>query len=120
MLMLKSQTKMMKSMFSIRVLMTKNMKTLTTMKRRTMMIRRKVAGPSGQMTWIRGGPKCLDGSNIIEAIDNRYVPMFGETEYGPIHQYPSIGIGEQLKLSEELSKLGRLDMLVLLMKLHMA
>ncbi|RYQ90989.1 hypothetical protein Ahy_B09g096882 isoform B [Arachis hypogaea] len=87
----------------------------------------QVAGPSGQMTWIRGGPKCLDGSNIIEAIDNsllciqmdyidlyqihwpnQYVPMFGETEYGPIHQYPSIGIGEQLKLSEELSKLGRI------------
>lgn len=30
-----------------------------------------MAGPSGQMTWIRGGPKCLDGTNITEAIDNR-------------------------------------------------
>ncbi|KAG6581159.1 Protein tas, partial [Cucurbita argyrosperma subsp. sororia] len=31
----------------------------------------KVAGPSGQMTWIRDGPKCLDTKNITEAIDAR-------------------------------------------------
>lgn len=31
----------------------------------------QVTGPSGQMTWIRGGPKCLDACNISEAIDNR-------------------------------------------------
>jgi len=31
----------------------------------------QVAGPSGQMTWIRGGPQCLDAKNIAEAIDNR-------------------------------------------------
>ena len=36
----------------------------------------QVAGPSGQMTWIRGGPKCLDASNIIEAIDNRLIARF--------------------------------------------
>ncbi|WOK93337.1 hypothetical protein Cni_G02034 [Canna indica] len=75
----------------------------------------KVAGPSGQMTWIRGGPKSLDANNISEAIDNslmrlstdyidlyqihwpdRYVPMFGETEYDPIRQYGSVAIEEQL------------------------
>ncbi|PON78470.1 Niemann-Pick C type protein [Trema orientale] len=75
----------------------------------------KVAGPSGQMTWIRGGPKCLDARNIREAIDNsllrlqtdyidlyqihwpdRYVPMFGETEYDPTRQFCSISIEEQL------------------------
>ncbi|KAL7172259.1 hypothetical protein ACSBR2_031870 [Camellia fascicularis] len=56
----------------------------------------KVSGPSGQMTWIRGGPKCLDEGNITEAIDNRYVPMFGETEYDPILQFHSIDIEEQL------------------------
>lgn len=33
----------------------------------------KVAGPSGQMTWIRGGPKCLDSRNITDAIDSRFV-----------------------------------------------
>ncbi|KAF3447475.1 hypothetical protein FNV43_RR12661 [Rhamnella rubrinervis] len=75
----------------------------------------KVAGPSGQMTWIRDGPKCLDARNITEAIDNsllrlrtdyidlyqihwpdRYVPMFGETEYDPTRQFCSISIEEQL------------------------
>ncbi|XP_021730871.1 uncharacterized protein LOC110697799 [Chenopodium quinoa] len=75
----------------------------------------KVAGPSGQMTWIRGGPECLDAKNITEAIDNsllrlqtdyidlyqihwpdRYVPMFGETEYDSSRQYLSTPIEEQL------------------------
>ncbi|KAG7970658.1 hypothetical protein I3843_07G096000 [Carya illinoinensis] len=75
----------------------------------------KVTGPSGQMTWIRGGPMCLDAWNITKAIDNsllrmqtdyidlyqihwpdRYVPMFGETEYDPIRQFSSVGIEEQL------------------------
>ncbi|KAH7523765.1 hypothetical protein FEM48_Zijuj06G0046800 [Ziziphus jujuba var. spinosa] len=75
----------------------------------------KVAGPSAHMTWIRGGPNCLDASNITHAIDNsllrlqtdyidlyqihwpdRYVPMFGETEYDPTRQFCSISIDEQL------------------------
>ncbi|KAJ6970048.1 hypothetical protein D5086_028050 [Populus alba] len=75
----------------------------------------KVAGPSGQMTWIRGGPKCLDSRNITDAIDSslkrmqvdyidlyqihwpdRCVPMFGETEYDPTRQFCSVGIEEQL------------------------
>ncbi|GAB2281425.1 hypothetical protein Dimus_016016 [Dionaea muscipula] len=75
----------------------------------------KVAGPSGQMTWIRGGPKSLDARNITEAINNslvrlqtdfidlyqihwpdRYVPMFGDVEYDPIKQYCFIPVEEQL------------------------
>uniref|UniRef100_A0A0E0J4Y8 NADP-dependent oxidoreductase domain-containing protein n=1 Tax=Oryza nivara TaxID=4536 RepID=A0A0E0J4Y8_ORYNI len=75
----------------------------------------KVAGPSGEMTWIRGGPASLDSRNIAEAIDgslrrlgvdyidlyqihwpDRYVPMFGETEYDPSHQYMSVPMEEQL------------------------
>ncbi|XXG54290.1 hypothetical protein AAC387_Pa03g2212 [Persea americana] len=75
----------------------------------------KVTGPSGQMTWIRGGPKCLDAKNILEAIDHslmrmrtdyidlqqihwpdRYVPMFGETEYDPSQQLTAVPMEEQL------------------------
>ncbi|KAL2510600.1 NAD(P)-linked oxidoreductase superfamily protein [Abeliophyllum distichum] len=75
----------------------------------------KVSGPSGQMTWIRNGPESLDTWNITEAIDNsllrlqsdyidlyqihwpdRYVPMFGETEYDPTRNYSSVSIDEQL------------------------
>ncbi|KAL6214787.1 hypothetical protein ACLB2K_014219 [Fragaria x ananassa] len=74
-----------------------------------------VTGPSGQMTWIRDGPKCLDAGNITAAIDgslrrlqtdyidlyqihwpDRYVPMFGENEYDPTRQFDSIPIEEQL------------------------
>ena len=32
----------------------------------------QVTGPSGQMTWIRDGPKCLDARNIADAIDSRF------------------------------------------------
>ncbi|XP_015697822.1 protein tas-like isoform X2 [Oryza brachyantha] len=75
----------------------------------------KVAGPSGQMTWIRDGPLSLDLCNITEAIDgslrrlgvdyidlyqihwpDRYVPMFGDTEYDPSRHYVSVPIEEQL------------------------
>ncbi|KAJ9543450.1 hypothetical protein OSB04_023157 [Centaurea solstitialis] len=75
----------------------------------------KVSGPSGQMTWIRGGPTNLDSKNIKEAIDNsllraqtdyidlyqihwpdRYVPMFGETDYDPERQYSHVSFDEQL------------------------
>ena len=38
------------------------------------MVVRQVAGPSGQMSWIRDGPKCLDARNIAEAVDSRLVP----------------------------------------------
>nr|XP_017249968.1 PREDICTED: protein tas-like isoform X1 [Daucus carota subsp. sativus] len=75
----------------------------------------KVSGPSGQMSWIRGGPTSLGAGNITQAIDNsllrlqtdyidlyqihwpdRYVPMFGETEYDLSRQFDSVGIEEQL------------------------
>ncbi|CAM8963223.1 unnamed protein product [Rhodiola kirilowii] len=75
----------------------------------------KVAGPTGQMTWIRGGPECVDATNINEAIQSslrrigtdyidlyqihwpdRYVPMFGETEYDPTRQFCSVPIEDQL------------------------
>lgn len=44
----------------------------------------KVSGPSGQMTWIRGGPKCLDARNITEAIDNSLFRL--QTDYIDLYQ----------------------------------
>lgn len=44
----------------------------------------KVAGPSGQMTWIRGGPKCLDSRNITDAIDSSLKRM--QVDYIDLYQ----------------------------------
>ncbi|XP_072976040.1 uncharacterized protein [Typha angustifolia] len=87
----------------------------------------KVTGPSGQMTWIRGGPKSLDANNILDAIDNslvrlctdyidlyqihwpdRYVPMFGDTEYDPNRQYTSIDIEEQIDVLGKAMDAGKI------------
>ncbi|KAK6937464.1 hypothetical protein RJ641_030972, partial [Dillenia turbinata] len=56
-----------------------------------------LSGPFGQMTWIRGGPKCLAVKNISSAIDNSFVPMFGETEYDPLRQFSLVHIEDQLE-----------------------
>ncbi|KAH9554456.1 hypothetical protein CY35_08G065100 [Sphagnum magellanicum] len=77
----------------------------------------KVTGPSGQMTWIRGGPPSLDAQNIRDALDSslkrlgtdyidiyqlhwpdRYVPMFGDVDYNPSSSYKSVPIEEQLQV----------------------
>ncbi|XP_047084525.1 protein tas-like [Lolium rigidum] len=87
-----------------------------TVPRDSVVLATKVAGPSGQMTWIRGGPVALDSWNITEAIDSslrrlgvdyidlyqihwpdRYVPMFGETDYDLSRQYASVPMEEQLE-----------------------
>lgn len=33
------------------------------------------------MTWIRGGPKCLDAANIMEAIDSRLVALLTLSQF---------------------------------------
>lgn len=40
----------------------------------------QVSGPSGQMTWIRGGPTSLDSRNINDAIDNRLVHISAKSD----------------------------------------
>ncbi|CAI7735332.1 unnamed protein product [Closterium sp. NIES-53] len=81
----------------------------------------KVAGPSAQMTWIRGGPCALDPVNITSAIDtslqrlkcdyidllqlhwpDRYVPMFGDWEFDPRCDY-----SEYSPFEAQLEALGR-------------
>ncbi|KAF5180746.1 Voltage-gated potassium channel subunit beta-1 [Thalictrum thalictroides] len=76
--------------------------------RNRLVLATKVAGPSGQMTWIRGGPKCLDAQNITDAIDNSYVPMFGETEYDPTRQLCSVPIEEQVIALQRAVSVGKI------------
>ncbi|MCO5581324.1 hypothetical protein L7F22_035204 [Adiantum nelumboides] len=83
-------------------------------------------GPSGQMTWIRGGPLCLDGKNIMDAVNgslkrlqtdyidlyqlhwpDRYVPMFGEVDYDPSCKYSSVPLEEQLEALSSAVSLGK-------------
>ncbi|MCD9559490.1 hypothetical protein HAX54_017451 [Datura stramonium] len=87
----------------------------------------KVTGPSGQMSWIRNGPESLDTQNITEAIDNsllrvktdyidlyqihwpdRYVPMFGETDYDPLRHYTPVSFEEQLEALERAVDAGKI------------
>ena len=73
------------------------------------------------MEWIRGGPHSLSAQNLSSAIDSsllrlgvdtidlyqihwpdRYVPMFGDTDYNVAQRYSSV-----VTLEEQLEALGR-------------
>ncbi|KAK9817832.1 hypothetical protein WJX72_002852 [[Myrmecia] bisecta] len=85
-------------------------------RREDYVIATKATGPSGQMTWIRGGPHRLDATNITAALDgslrrlqtdyidlyqlhwpDRYVPMFGDIDYDPSAAYAATLLDEQLE-----------------------
>ncbi|GAX82161.1 hypothetical protein CEUSTIGMA_g9589.t1 [Chlamydomonas eustigma] len=89
--------------------------------RSKIIISTKVSGPSGQMTWIRGGPMKVDAKNIASAIEgslmrlgtdyidlyqihwpDRYVPMFGDVDYRTTYAY-----SEAVPLEVQLEALGR-------------
>ncbi|KAF8064533.1 tas [Scenedesmus sp. PABB004] len=84
--------------------------------RESVVVATKVAGPSAQMTWLRGGPAALDAANIAAALDgslsrlgtdhvdifqlhwpDRYVPMFGDVDYDPAAAYQAVPLEEQLE-----------------------
>ncbi len=54
------------------------------MRREELVIATKVAGPSAQMSWIRGGPVSLDAANIIAAIDGSLQRL--QTDYIDLYQ----------------------------------
>ena len=96
-------------------------------KREEVIISTKVAGPSGQMTWIRNGPDKIDKHNIKDAIDgslrrlgtdyidlyhlhwpDRYVPMFGNLDYDPSCSYQSVPLEDQLEALSDAVRDGKI------------
>ncbi|BBN20432.1 hypothetical protein MPTK1_8g18990 [Marchantia polymorpha subsp. ruderalis] len=95
--------------------------------RERVLVATKATGPSGQMTWIRGGPTSLDSKNIEQAIDgslkrlgcdyidlyqlhwpDRYVPMFGDIDYDPTASYAPVPIEEQLEALSRAKEAGKI------------
>lgn len=89
----------------------------------------KVAGSAGggrAFPWIRGEDRCLDDANITAAVDgilerlgtdyidllqvhwpDRYVPMFGASEYDASQERECVGFLEQLEAMDKLVKTGK-------------
>jgi aryl-alcohol dehydrogenase-like predicted oxidoreductase len=96
-------------------------------KRNQVILATKVAGPSRGMTWIRGGENDLDAANIRIALDaslkrlhtdhidlyqlhwpSRNAPIFGQKEFNPQLEYPSVAIEETLDVLDSLVKEGKI------------
>jgi aryl-alcohol dehydrogenase-like predicted oxidoreductase len=86
----------------------------------------KVAGPSRNMPWIRGGPKALDAANIRAALEGslrrlktdyvdlyqihwpeRNAPIFGQTGFDPARERDSVAILDQLEVLGALVREGK-------------
>lgn len=86
----------------------------------------KVAGPSRNLDWIRGGPPALDRANIRAAVEGslrrlrteyidlyqlhwpaRNQPMFGQWQYDPSRERETTPIREQLEALAELVEEGK-------------
>lgn len=86
----------------------------------------KVAGPSRNMDWVRGGSRNLRAADIVQACEdslrrlgtdridlyqihwpNRHVPMFGLVYFDPAKDEAVAPIGEQLEAMATLVKAGK-------------
>ena len=94
--------------------------------RQKVVLASKVAGPSRNMPWIRGGSADLTGADIIQACDGslkrlktdvidlyqihwpaRHVPVFGMTYFEPAKDKPVTPIHEQLDAMATLVRAGK-------------
>ena len=100
---------------------------LVRQQRDRLVIATKIAGPSRNLNWIRGGPKAVDRSNLEQAVNDslkrlqtdyidlyqihwpdRYVPLFGQTVYNPRQVRETVPIAEQLAVFADLIRAGKI------------
>lgn len=102
-------------------------KWLVKQQRDKLVVATKVAGPSPRFKWIRGENNKLDRPNIEQAVNDslqrlqtdyidlyqihwpdRYVPLFGGSNYDPKYERETIPIAEQLEVFADLIKAGKI------------
>lgn len=100
---------------------------LANQSRDRLIIATKIAGPSRRLNWIRGGPQAIDRANIEQAVHtslkrlqtdyidlyqihwpDRYVPLFGQTDYRPEQVRKTVPIAEQLTVFADLIRAGKI------------
>ncbi|NEO85892.1 MAG: NADP(H)-dependent aldo-keto reductase [Spirulina sp. SIO3F2] len=100
---------------------------LTQQKRDQLIISTKVMGPNAPFTWLEGTERRLDRATIVQAVDgslqrlqtdyidlyyihwpDRYVPLFGQTDYDPSQVRPTVAIAEQLLVFADLITAGKI------------
>ena len=92
-----------------------------------LIIATKIAGPGRAIKWVRRGATNIQRDNIKQAVDDslkrlqtdyidlyqihwpdRYVPLFGQTEYNPKFERETVPIAEQLTAFSDLIKAGKI------------